>query len=62
MDESEVLYDISIVFGHVELDSRLVPIDGGKLAGESRTRTYDREGYLVKTSPWERSGCVVTLG
>ena len=60
---SDAAYLVNITYGTVELQTRIVPIDGGEaLAGEGRTIHRDRLGEITKTTEWERSGAVLRFG
>jgi hypothetical protein len=49
----------SVVFGHVELATRLRP-DGDKIIGEGRAWHYDGKGKLVLDTGWQATGAEIT--
>lgn len=50
------LVKIDILYGHIDVQTRMVPIANG-LAGEDRRRTYDRDGNCTEDTGWHRTGC-----
>lgn len=50
---------LNIWYGEVKIEQRVVPFKSG-FTFECRSRWYDSSGNLVKTTPWESTGLLIT--
>lgn len=63
MGQDDTKFVINVIYGTMEREERLRPVDGGEgLAFESRVIHRDRDGVIRSISEWEPSGGVILFG
>jgi hypothetical protein len=58
LDEGDIPVKIDILFGRIEMKSRMRP-EGRKVIGEGRSWHYDLDGNLTKDTGWQPTGVVL---
>lgn len=58
---SEQLYEIDVLFGVNELQSRLRPESANRIVGEGRSRVIDRNGIAGPWTEWTPTGVALVF-